>query len=346
MHRALACALILLAAAPAAADCEVQGVGSLGRLRVRVPGRRIRTFTVTDLPIGVRPGRGTRYRDVRVLAPIAFGARTDADVPWTVLRPVAVADGMLWLTPRVEIEDVREQLDEEGLVIRAQLDAGVWVDRLHLPCDTITIGHGEGGVDEPAWTAQGPQWMLRRGYAWVVSRPDDEDAVSMRIDAPEGLRGPLTEMARRGDWVRVMGRFASGALLRGWMRQHDLRTSNVEETSPQPYARAMVANTPGQCSLPRPVRNEYVGPARITVGALVRLEPDGEPWATVSEPAVITVSWREGEDWVRIVYVAGLRGDGRCAEVVQDAWVPRIAVSLQGESTQLVSVPDSQLGVP
>jgi hypothetical protein len=280
-----------------------------------------------------------------VLAPLAFGARTDADVPWTFPRPTVVADGMLWLTPRVEIEDVREQLDGEDLVIRAQLDAGVWVDRLQLPCDGITIGHGEGGRDEPEWIAAGPQWMLRHGYAWVASRPDDDDAESIRIDAPEGLRGPLTEMARRGDWVRVMARFASGALLRGWVRQHDLRTSNTSEISPQPYTRAIVTNNPGVCSLPRPARDEYVGPARITVGALVRWEQAGEPWATVTEPAVITVSWRAGSDWVRIVHVTGLRGDGRCAEVVQNAWVPRMAVSLQGESTQLGGVPASLLGV-
>jgi len=79
--RALACALALLFAAPASADCEVQGVASIGRLRVRLPGHPIRTFSVTDLPIEVRPGRGTHYRDARVLAPIDFGARTDARVP-------------------------------------------------------------------------------------------------------------------------------------------------------------------------------------------------------------------------------------------------------------------------
>lgn len=345
MHRVLACLLLLLAAGPARADCEVQGVASLDRLRVRLPGHRFRTFAVTDLPIAVRPGRGTRYRDVRVLAPIAFGARTDAVVPWTVPRPQVVADGMLWLTPRVEIESVRELASREGLVVRAQLDVGVWVDRLHVPCDAIAVGHGEGGVPEPEWGASGPLWAFRHNHAWVVSEPNDDDAATIRIDAPRGLRGPLTEVERRGEWVRVLARFASGALLRGWIRHHHLRASDAGETSPQPYRRAILPSPSSLCTRGRPQRDEYIGPAHISVGALVRWRREGDPWATVTEPSVFTVSWHHGSEWVRIVYIPGLRADGRCPEIVHHAWVPRRAVSLQGEPTARGDFTGARLGI-
>lgn len=348
MHRAILCAaLASLAAAPARADCEVQGVASLERLRVRVAGEPLRTYAVTDLPVGIRPGRGTRYRDVRVLAPIAFGARTDARVPWTVPRPSLVADGMLWLAPHVEIEDAREQVEREGLVVRVQVDAGVWVDRVHVPCDAIAVGIGEGGDDPPAWgaAAAGPRWAPANVSLWLRSRIGGDDEVpTVRIDAPEGLRSPLYEIERREGWVRVVARFESGALLRGWVRQHHLRPAPETDPSPRPYVRAVRETPVGQCRRGPPDRQEYVGPARITVGALVHFEPDGEVWGTVSEPAIFTVSWRTGAEWARIVHAPGLRGDGRCPEVITHAWIRRNQVTLSGEGPA-ADVPGSLLGL-
>lgn len=348
MHRALlALALPLaLVASTARADCEVQGVASLGRLRMRVAGEPLRTFEVTELPIAVRPGRGTRYRDVRVLAPIAFGARTDARIPWTVPRPAVVAGGMLWLTPQIEIEDVREQVRGDDLVVRVQVDAGVWVDRLHMPCGAIAVGIGEGGDDPPSWPdSGGPRWAPANTHVWIRARLDDEEAEAVLLEAPDGLRSPFVELERNGGWVRVLARFESGAMIRGWVRHHHLRRLSEEPADPRPYERAIRSTPTGQCRRGAPDRDEYVGPGRITVGAIVHFEPDGDAWGTVSEPAIFTVSWHHGTDWVRIVHAPGLRGDGRCPEVITHAWIQRSQVSLSGEGPAAATVPGSLLGI-
>lgn len=339
----MACAL-LLAASPARADCEVQGVASLDRLRVRVEGEALRTFSVTELPVAIRPGRGTRYRDVRVLAPVEFGARTDARIPWTVPRPRAYAGGMLWLTPGIEIEDVREQVEREDLVMRAQVDRGVWIDRIHAPCSAIAVGIGEGSEEAPLWgEAGGPRWLPANGVLWVRSQIGAAGTATVRVDAPDGLRSPLIEIERRDGWVRVVGRFESGARLRGWVRQHHLRAAPEGDTAAPPYERAIRTPPVGQCRRRPPARDEYVGPARLTVGAMVRFEVDGETWGTISEPAIFTISWRQGATWARIVHAPGLRGDGQCPEVISHAWVQRSQVTLSGEGS--ASVPGSLLGI-
>ncbi len=347
MHRICACLLLLGLASPARADCEVRGVTSLSRLRLRVEGQRIRTLSVTDLPVGIRPGRGTRYREVRVLAPIAFGVRSDADIPWTVPRPAAVAGGMLWLTPHIEIEDVREREEHEGLVVRAQVDVGVWIDRLRLPCEAIAVGHGEGGDATPGWGLQGgPRWAPAHSYLWVRSSPEEDDAPTLRIEAPRGLRAPLIEIERRDDgWVRVVARWPSGAALRGWVRRQHLRAARETDAERPPYVRAIRQTPAGLCRRRDPAADEYVGPARISVGAIIRFARDGEAWGTISEPAIFTVSWREGDEWVRVVHAPGLRGDGWCPEILSHAWVARRAVTLTGEGNLAGSVPGALLGL-
>ena len=62
-------------------------------------------------------------------------------------------------------------------------------------------------------------------------------------------------------------------------------------------------------------------------------EADGETWGIISEPAIFTVSWREGAEWARIVHAPGLRGDGQCPEVISHAWVQRSQVVLSGNYT-------------
>ena len=344
--RALLVTFALLAlAAPARADCEVRGVASLERLRVRVGGARLRTFAVNDVPVAVRPGRGTRYRDVRVLAPVAFEARTDARIPWTVPRSGTLAGGMVWLEPHVEIEDVREGLEEEGLLVRVQVDAGVWIERLRAPCGAIAVGLGEGGAEPPAWGATGgPRWQPANTHVWMRSRLDDEEAPSVRLEAPRGLPAPLIEVERRGGWVRVVGRFESGALLRGWVRSHHLRAPSEPPPLARAYVREVPASASGLCRRGRPDRSEYVGPANVAVGAAVRFAPDAEVWGTVAEPAILTVSWRHGEAWARLIHVPGLRGDGRCPEVITHAWVERSQVTLSGERGS-IAVPGSLLGI-
>lgn len=323
--------LLILLALPnvAAADCEVRGVATLERLRVRLPGERLRTLAVTDLPVAVRPGRGNRYRDVRVLAPFSFAARTDAPIPWTVPTPELVVGGVLWLTPGADVEEVREDLDGDGVTVRAQVDAGVWVGRIHLPCDAIAVGHGESGPPPPAWEARGPRWVPQHDRMWISAEPGGGPGV--RLDAPDGLRSPMIEIERRDGYVRVVARFSSGAMVRGWVRHHDLRALGDGSLVERPFRRSMEHARHALCRRRPPRRGEYVGPAHVTVGALVHSRPDGTEWASVSEPAVFTVSWRPGEAWARIVHVPGLRGDGRCAEVIRRAWVPRSAISLQGE---------------
>ncbi len=325
----LAVLMLLLLPCAARAQCEVTGVASIERLRVRMPGDRMRTFGITDLPVAVRPGHGAAYRDVRVLAPITFAARTDAPIPWTVPRPGAVAGGMLWLTPAVDVEDVLEEGEGETLLVRAQVDNAVWISRLHVPCAAIAVGHGVGGDDPPEWASvRGPRWQPRRDGIYLTSDPGG--GASVRIDAPDGLPVPFVELERQDGWVRVATRFSSGATLRGWVLGHQLRASEPGGALEE-LRRSLPSSRAPICRRGTPDRDEYVGPANIATGALVHLDPDGEPWASVTEPALFTVSWRPGSPWVRIVHVPGMRGDGACAEVLEAAWVPRRAVSLQGE---------------
>lgn len=320
-------ALALLAPSTTRADCEVSGVASIDRLRIRIPGEPLRTVAVTDAPVAVRPGRGGLYRDVRVLAPLGFTARTDAPIPWAVPRPSALADGMLWLTPAAEIEDVRERGSGE-LVVRVQVDAGVWISRLHVPCAALSVGPGEDGGDAPDWGARGgPRWQLRGDDIWLMS--DAGSGASLRIDAPEGLATPLVELEHHDGWVRVATRFASGAVLRGWVRQHHLDA--VAPRDAPAFRRALPAPPVPRCAPRAPAADEYVGPALVRTGAQVRVDPSGPAWASVAEPSVLTISWRTGAPWVRIVHVPGLRGDGACPEVLTHAWVPREWVRLQGE---------------
>jgi len=324
--------LVLLCATPARADCEVHGVASLDRLRVRVPRHDLRTFSIHSLPVAVRPGRGTRYRDVRVLAPVAFGARTDADIPWAVPEPTTVAEGLLWWFPGIELEQVREQVERDGLVVRAQVDVGVWIDRLHVPCEGVSVGLGEGSASPPSWAARGgPSWGMANEQIHLASRPDDDSAATIRIVAPDGLRTPFVEVERRAGWVRVVARFDSGAMVRGWVRPHHLRPQTEGDDARRPYRRAIPPVYASNCRRGAPDRDEYVGPAHISVGTFVRFGPRGDTWATVSEPTLFTVSWHHGSRWVRIVHIPGLRGDGRCPEVITHAWVDRRAVSLSGE---------------
>lgn len=331
MTRALALLAALLALPGLArADCEVTGVTQLERLRLRLDDHRLRTVGVTNLPVAVRPGRGERYRDVRVLAPLSFGARTDADIPWTVPRPLAVAGDMVWLTPEVEVEDVREVGDEGELVVRAQVDAGVWLRRLHVPCEAMGVGHGEGRAEPPWAHSPGPRWDMLHRQLWLVARPRDEHAPSVRLEAPDGLPQPLIEIDRRDGWVRVMTRFASGAVVRGWVRQHHLR-ANEEHPAHRRFVRATPTVPTSLCRRRDPRPGEYVGPAHITIGAHIHMRRNGQVWATVAEPAVFTVSLRPGDAWVRVVHIPGLRSDGRCPNVVRHAWVRRTMVNLSGE---------------
>lgn len=325
---ALALALALLAPQAARADCEVSGVASIDRLRVRIPGEPLWTLAVTDAAVAVRPGRGGLYRDVRVLAPLGFLARTDAPIPWVVPRPSALADGMLWLTPATEIEDVRERSSGE-LVVRVQVDTGVWISRLHVPCAALSVGAGEGGAEAPDWGARGgPRWQLRGDDIWLMSEAGR--GASLRVDAPEGLATPLVELEQHDGWVRVAARFSSGAVLRGWVRAHHLEVVGSRDAPPA-FRRSLVVTPVPRCSRRAPSSNEYVGPALVQTGAQVRIDPTGPAWASVAEPSVLTISWRTGSPWVRIVHVPGLRGDGACPEVLTQAWVPRDRVRLQGE---------------
>lgn len=337
MPRALALVLLLSAVPTAArAECEVHGVASIDRLRVRIEGEHLRTFEVTNLPVAVRPGEGNTYRDVRILAPISFAARTDAPIPWTIARPAVVADGMVWLTPAVDVEDVRERGDE--LLVRMQVDNGVWISRVHLPCDAIAVGHGESGEDPPRWSSRGVRWQPRGDDLWLTSRPGEGEGASIRLDAPEGLPLPLVEVERREGWIRVVARFTSGAAVRGWTRPHQLVAATPPVAAPPPFRRTMRAPDIAQCTRGAPDRNEYVGPANIATGTLVHMERSGTVWASVAEPALFTVSWHMGSDWVRIVHVPGMRGDGPCPEVLRRAWVPRRSVSLQGEGDVLLGI--------
>ena len=122
-----------------------------------------------------------------------------------------------------------------------------------------------------------------------------------------------------------------GAMIRGWVRHVDLRAAEDARVVERPFRRSTEHSRHALCRRRPPRQDEYVGPAHITVGTLVHTSRDGTEWASVSEPSIFTVSWRPGDRWVRVVHVPGLRGDGRCAEVIRRAWVPRSAVSLQGE---------------
>jgi hypothetical protein len=326
-------ALVLCAAAGAAAQdtvCEVRGVTSLERLRVRVPDDRLRTLEAIDLPVAVRPGRGERYRDVQVLAPLAFGARTDDDVPFFLREDGPVEGGVLWLTARTTLTMVEER---SGAVrIEAELAPGVTASRLDVPCEALTIGPGEGARPAPRWVPlRGPRWVPARRRLWLMAAPGDGEAVRIRLARGARLPRPLVEVERREPWIRVATTFpGTGAAVRGWVQAHHLRAAGAWEDPPR-EPRSYPARIYPPCSYP-PRPDEYVGLAQVTPGTLVRTRPHGQGWATVSEATLFTVAWRVGESWARIVHVPGLMDEGDCPIVLGGAWVPRRAVALRGET--------------
>lgn len=220
MVRRLTLALVVLALpARVGAECEVAGVASLAQLRVRAPSGSDGS-SASVAPVAVRPGRGELHRVVRVLGPLPFEARTRAPVPWAVARPGRVADGVVYWGPAVELERVHEG-PLGRLTVRARLDESAWIDRVHVPCDVVTIGRGEGSMVPPAWASrQGPRWQPRGERLWLHARPGD--GATVRLDLLRRLPSPLREVERRGGWVRVVTRFATGAALRGWVRHHQL----------------------------------------------------------------------------------------------------------------------------
>ncbi len=162
-------------------------------------------------------------------------------------------------------------------------------------------------------------------------RPPDPSAC-VRIDAPDGLPRPLIELERRGEYARVVLPFESGAAVRGWIRAVELRAV-TEPSEVRPYRRVHPTVPEHTCRTPRPQRGEYLGPARIAAGAIVHTAPDGTAWASADESDIpVTVAWRSGERWVRIVSVPGLRDSGDCPAILRRAWVERHSVRLQGES--------------
>lgn len=351
--------LLTLFALPAAAgaQCEVTGVASIERMRVRIPGERLRTLVTHDMPVAVRPGAGVGFRDVRVLAPIHISGRSDARMPWTAPRPMAFASGVLWMVPGVEIERVAEAHRDGHLEFRAQVDNGVWVSRVEAPCSDLALGSGETGDlgSAPAWVhATGTPWMPHDNSFWLraahpvtgvlagppgnvltgpqTTRRDPDPSARVRIDAPNGLPRPLIEVERRGEYARVVLPFESGAAVRGWIRAVELRAV-TEPLHARPYRRARPNVPEHTCRTPQPERGQYLGPAHIAAGAIVHTAPEGTAWASADDSDIpVTVAWRSGERWVRIVSVPGLRDSGDCPAILRRAWVERHSVRLQGES--------------
>jgi hypothetical protein len=321
-------ALILLITSPAFADCEVQGRASLDRLRVRVAGVGIRTFAIEGLPVAVRAGSGGHSRDVRVLGPLAFAARTDARVPWTFVREGPVAEGLLWWTPASQIENAREIGDE--IELRIRLADGVSLDRLRMPCNAIRLGAARPSASAPPSYPPGPQFAVRRSETWIWSEPGGQGSRA-RIDVRTTLPEPFVELGRNRGWVEVATSFAeTGAVVRGWVREQDLMLLAPGADS-EPDAPPIPQQSAGSCNY-TPRRNEYVGTARVEGGTLVRDRADGVAWAEVPHDADVRIAWRHGDAWAQIVEVRGLRSSDRsCPFVLTNAWVPRRSIRLQGE---------------
>lgn len=202
-------------------------MADLERLRVRLPGRRLRTLSTRSLPVAVRPGRGGHYRDVRVLEPLAFGARTDAPIPWRLRTPGRLVEGVLWAARRTPLREVREW--REGVEVAVELRPGVVARRVRLACEAITIGAPRGTDEEaaePPATGPGPRWWPRSDHLWLAARRGG--GPSVRLDTAD-LEDPptLVELERRDHWVRVAATFpASGTAVRGWVQRLDLRPAS------------------------------------------------------------------------------------------------------------------------
>lgn len=323
----LARALVIafLFASPLEAQCEVTGVASLDRIRVRMPASQpIRTLAVSEVPIAVRPARNGLYRDVRVLGPLAFEGRSDGVVPWTIRRAGTVADGAVWLTPLVEIEEVVER--ERGeLSLRVQVADEVWISRLRVPCAALSLGRGEDRPGDPAGfsASSGPLWQPQSDRVWLMSRRGD--GASVRVDAPNGLPSPFVETERRGPWLHVVTSFSSGAALRGWVRESELRMAEPAAQEPRAFVRTL-APAPRACPRRPRFAGEQLREATIAAGTAVSTHPDGTPWASFPEATTVTVSVRASSSWARVVSVRGIFSDGSCAEVLTRAWIPASAL--------------------
>jgi hypothetical protein len=316
-------AVIVAASSTAHADCEVLGVATLPEVEVYGEGERLQVVSIVERRIAVRPGRGNVRRDLRVLEPLVFQARTRSPIPWTVPQPASVLSGMLHWGPTVDLEDVREDA-HDGVEVRAQVDDGVWLSQLHLPCDALAVGRSEGTIEPPAWASQrGPRWQPRGSSLWLHAEPDA--GPSVRVDVPRGLPTPLVEVARRAGWVQLVIRFASGVALRGWARDHHLQVATIDRTASAWTPRAPIAPR-SPCPARALERGEASGRTTLPVDTPVRARPDGPVWATVSTTGPFRVAWREGQPWARILRAPGVRSGGSCRDVLSGAWVPSAAL--------------------
>ena len=330
---ALFALLALALPSGARAQCDVEGVASLDRLRVRIDGSRLRTLQAIGLPMTFRVGRGL-YQNVRVRSPLAFEARSDRTPEWRVRGAGPLEGDVLWVTERVPLRTVRAVGGGERVDVVAELAPGVEATEVELPCARLTFGRPGWSTGPerraPALRPGNPVWWPAREWIWLLDEPGRGPSVRLRF---AGIPPALSELDRRGAWVKVgLSLEATGSRATGWVRQRVLRVVDRERLAQRATSVGPRRGPPVTRDCRRRRRDgEYVGPAMVDGGSLVRTRPNGEPWATVAETTTLTVLWRIGQAWARILHVPGLRGDGRCPEVLRRAWVERGAVHLQGE---------------
>jgi hypothetical protein len=247
----------------------------------------------------------------------------------TIGRPVEVAFGLVHLSQQATIGR------RSGLTAEVALADGVTVRGVELPCDALELGDRPPPAP-PAISATEDALVSRGARLTLAAAPDDaEHTVTVHIRRPNEVR--MTETDRRDDWVRVWHSFRSGASFQGWTRASAVRAAGQPPRVRAREVRQTRERVHQGCE--RVEAGFFRGVARVTRGSSVHESPDGPVWAqTVATSLVIRTV--DNPDWVVVERVDGLRVRGRCPENLEDAWLPRAAVTFRAPSEVPGAVPE------
>ena len=315
--------------------CTVEGKEA--QLSVTVTSGKELTFQlgVNGLPGVLQLGGDKRASDqaaVAINGALSFSgsSRISAVSYWTS-REIDVADGIVHVTRGMRPQ-VRAVATSEDVIASIDLDDGVSIPHLSLPCTALTLDKSDlqsifaSHVQKPSL-----DWLPRKNKLLFQLHPEPGKGVVVEIKDPEGFGMKQTKTVR--DWLHLEWRSDDGAALSGWVRKGDVR-------HPPDGGRGVGglggrrAKAPPNCKV---TPHFYRGPAEIKQGTKVYAMPGAAAWATLNSSADVEIEVVRPEDaWVAITNVPGIFGDTVCGDLAH-AWIPRDAVTLPANREKVPS---------
>lgn len=319
-------ALLALLATPTlssaeAQACVLEGTASVDPVTIAPPGAPPFDLQLEEHPLRVE--LGPRTARVVSTSALAFeGTAAAGAIPVALARVTRV--GPLEIDPGVTVERTRLPADGGSPTLDLRLDREVTARGVPVGCEALRLGRSadprEPPRDSPSHLDLGVRVLRLR----VTSAPGSGVAVTLALESTSSLS--LTEVERRGAFVRVRRDFQDGARLDGWVRSSHVRTVPREEVAM--FGTGFGFGGLGLCGVGAG-SHRYRGPATLRAGAEVRVSAGGPTWATVRRDLPVRqIDWLDGAAWAQVTRFEGVRGHGPCADVLETAWVPAAAVIL------------------